>query len=387
MDKEEISYRLTWLCIDSIENLTPLQLFYDTKDFDEEIVLEILARVDYDAYVWDSIKTAYSFCHSDKVIDRIMGKILPPYYHKVEAIICSKRYLYEKEDDCDPLDEELPTKQQSQVYLQQSRGEIQSAFATLQDMIVRHFGHVDILNNDTVESLTRKLEQKESECKKLVELIEEYASIAEQLRDIISYNNKTIDKLNREIERQQKIIQKLKKNAGSREEAKLRAENERLRQEQEAWRERPEYKAEIAKYEKASKHNISVKQLKEGLYGIVNTYGNEEQLTNFILRLNQMLKNTAWDAEANGILNEALAMQAQKMISQKQAGHSDTAKALRDTAAVMTDIVNQPRVGTMIMEQNNHALSPDDAVMVADKERHLELPANNSRRGRKRRNN
>lgn len=87
---------------------------------------------------------------------------------------------------------------------------------------------------------------------------------------------------------------------------KLEEENEQLRKEQEAWRDRPEYKAEIAKYEKAAKQKLSVDQIKEGLKRIVVTYSNRDELCNFIYRVNQMLMGTAWDTVSPTIVEEML---------------------------------------------------------------------------------
>lgn len=87
---------------------------------------------------------------------------------------------------------------------------------------------------------------------------------------------------------------------------KLEQENETLRKEQEAWRDRPEYKAEIAKYEKAAKQKLSVDQIREGLKRIVVTYSNRDELCNFIYRVNQMLMGTAWDTASPTIVEEML---------------------------------------------------------------------------------
>lgn len=87
---------------------------------------------------------------------------------------------------------------------------------------------------------------------------------------------------------------------------KLEQENEQLRKEQEAWRDRPEYKAEIAKYEKAAKQKLSVEQIKEGLKRIIVTYSNRDELCNFIYRLNQILMGTAWDTVSATIVEEML---------------------------------------------------------------------------------
>lgn len=87
---------------------------------------------------------------------------------------------------------------------------------------------------------------------------------------------------------------------------KLEQENEQLRKEQEAWRDRPEYKAEIAKYEKAAKQKLSVDQIWDGLKRIVVTYSNRDELCNFIYRVNQMLMGTAWDTVSATIVEEML---------------------------------------------------------------------------------
>lgn len=85
---------------------------------------------------------------------------------------------------------------------------------------------------------------------------------------------------------------------------KLTRENEQMRTQQESWRESEEYKAEIAKYEKASKQKISVDQVKEGLKKILQRFTSVSELSNFIYRLNEVLRKTAWDTVSPDIIDD-----------------------------------------------------------------------------------
>lgn len=88
-------------------------------------------------------------------------------------------------------------------------------------------------------------------------------------------------------------------------EKQLKEENEKLRSQQDAWRERPEYKAEIAKLESKTKKQVSVEKIREGILAHLDGYGNISELDNFLLRINRMLRNTAWDAVADNVEHEA----------------------------------------------------------------------------------
>lgn len=85
---------------------------------------------------------------------------------------------------------------------------------------------------------------------------------------------------------------------------KLTRENEQMRTQQESWRESEEYKAEIAKYEKASKQKISIDQVKEGLKKILQRFTSVSELSNFIYHLNDMLRKTAWDTVSLDIIDD-----------------------------------------------------------------------------------
>lgn len=85
---------------------------------------------------------------------------------------------------------------------------------------------------------------------------------------------------------------------------KLTRENEQMRTQQQSWRESEEYKAEIAKYEKASKQTISVDQVKEGLKKILQRFTSVSELSNFIYRLNEVLRKTAWDTVSPDIIDD-----------------------------------------------------------------------------------
>ncbi|MBQ0056858.1 MAG: hypothetical protein KBT20_04290 [Bacteroidales bacterium] len=93
--------------------------------------------------------------------------------------------------------------------------------------------------------------------------------------------------------------------SGNLTEKQLKEENEKLRSQQEAWRERPEYKEEIAKLKNSAKRMISVDQIKEGILNQADEFNGIQDLTNFTLRVNKMLRNTAWDAMADDVEREA----------------------------------------------------------------------------------
>lgn len=93
--------------------------------------------------------------------------------------------------------------------------------------------------------------------------------------------------------------------SGNLTEKRLKEENERLRRQQDAWRERPEYKAEIAKITNKTKRMISVDQIKEGLLSQADEFNGIQDLTNFTLRVNKILRNTAWDAVAEEVERSA----------------------------------------------------------------------------------
>ena len=94
----------------------------------------------------------------------------------------------------------------------------------------------------------------------------------------------------------------------------LQKENEDLRAKQEAWRESDEYKAERSNWEKANKQRIDVKDLKERLLKHAKTFtsSNSNLLHSIVLNLNEILRATAWEQVAPGIVEEVMAVVAAK---------------------------------------------------------------------------
>ncbi len=94
----------------------------------------------------------------------------------------------------------------------------------------------------------------------------------------------------------------------------LQKENEELRAKQEAWRESDEYKAERSNWEKATKQRIDVKDLKERLLKHAKTFtsSNSNLLHSIVLNLNEILRATAWEQVAPGIMEEVMAVVSAK---------------------------------------------------------------------------
>ena len=94
----------------------------------------------------------------------------------------------------------------------------------------------------------------------------------------------------------------------------LQKENEELRAKQEAWRDSDEYKAERRKWEKANKQCIDMKDLKERLLKHAKTFtsSNSNLLHSIVLNLNEILRATAWEQVAPGIVEEVMAVVAAK---------------------------------------------------------------------------
>ena len=94
----------------------------------------------------------------------------------------------------------------------------------------------------------------------------------------------------------------------------LQRENEELRAKQEAWRESDEYKAERSNWEKANKQRIDVKDLKERLLKHAKTFtsNNSNLLHSIVLNLNEILRATAWEQVAPGIVEEVMAVVSAK---------------------------------------------------------------------------
>lgn len=133
---------------------------------------------------------------------------------------------------------------------------------------------------------------------------------------------------------------------GNQIEKQLKEENEKLREQQDAWRERPEYKAEIAKLESKTKKQVSVEKIREGILAHLDGYGNISELDNFLLRINRMLRNTAWDAVADNVEHEA-----KEVFKNNEISHSkQKTKELQDS---INEVVKQPKIGSLILEQNN----------------------------------
>lgn len=94
----------------------------------------------------------------------------------------------------------------------------------------------------------------------------------------------------------------------------LQKENEELRAKQEAWRESDEYKAERSNWEKTTKQSIDVKDLKKRLLNHAKTFtsSNSNLLHSIVLNLNEILRATAWEQVAPGIVEEVMAVVSAK---------------------------------------------------------------------------
>lgn len=134
----------------------------------------------------------------------------------------------------------------------------------------------------------------------------------------------------------------------------LKKENDRLRKEQAAWSVRPEYKAEKARRESKTKKMISVEQIRKGLLRQADEFKDISDLSNFTLRVNKMLRHTAWDEQAESIEEE---LKQKHKANQADQFNRNT----RDLQNSLNDIAAKPGIGQVIMEQNN-TLQQSDAV-------------------------
>lgn len=87
-------------------------------------------------------------------------------------------------------------------------------------------------------------------------------------------------------------------------EKNLMEENERLRQSQQKWRESEEYLEEKEKWEKRNKQSVKVEDIRKGALELPTLIDGREEVLNYVLRLNHILRGTAWDDMAENVFDE-----------------------------------------------------------------------------------
>lgn len=94
---------------------------------------------------------------------------------------------------------------------------------------------------------------------------------------------------------------------------------------------------------------VSLEDIERGVMAMGEDFESAAEYSTFILKVNDLLSETAWKERAVKVKRKAMTA----FNRQKKASHKETIEAMNKTAEAMTDIASTPRVGTLIMEQNN----------------------------------
>lgn len=329
---------------DRIERLSPQQIVELepkyiktlTCDFDERYVRLILSKVTNSSdqkKLLDAIKQGFDYFHIDFNGYYERDIELPPYFEEWDDALAFGEIITALEENALPpqvpvqqavsipqlLDEEGMLKHWMSMCMNQLSAAVNDATSRAQDITKEikrmRDGSITRLMK-RVEELEAKKNASDARCK---ELVKEVNRLQSWYDDWMHVRNKIAVELYSGFD----VLQ-----AGGIDDPSIMAdaietymdswqlqrENEELRAKQEAWRESEEYKAERRKWEKATQQRIDVKDLKERLLKYANTFpsNNSDLLRLIVLSLNEILRATAWEQVAPGIVEEVMAVVAAK---------------------------------------------------------------------------
>lgn len=338
-----------------------------TKNFEEPYVRILIQRgrgKDEQIRIVKAIRTAIE--DSWLIVDR---PYTSEYFHKtIDYLLNYERELLihgKLEENNDPIQQEIDydalqnSVEKDGTFEGKNNLDLLSQF----DKITAQYGkQVESLNHELTRHMKRLLTQSEEEKEQIKKEFKKYKGWHDQwqeLREYVyvniydEYDGTPIYEHPDDESFMTMVIE------GYERELMLEEENKKLRSQQNAWRESPEYKAEIAKLESKTKKQVSVEQIRNGILTNVDGYSKIDDLVNFLLRVNQMLRNTAWDAVADDVEHEA-----KEAFKNNDISHSkQKTKELQES---MQTIAKEPKIGSLILEQNNGPKSLDNPTNTSN---------------------
>lgn len=329
--------------IDRIERLSPQQIVeleskyikVLTCDFDERYSRLILSKVTNNGdqrTLLDAIKKGFDYSYLDYSGFNYTRDI-PSYFDDWDNALAFGETITAGEETALPsqvpvqqaasipqlLDEEGMLKNWMSICMNQLSATVNDATSRAQDITKEIKG----MRDGSITRLMKRVEELETENKakdaRCKELVEEVNRLQSWYDDWQHLRNKIAFELYTEadildaggIDDPSIMVDAIETYMDSRQ---LQKENEELRAKQEAWRESDEYKAERSNWEKATRQRIDVKELKERLLKHAKTFtsSNSNLLHSIVLNLNEILRATAWEQVAPGIVEEVMAVVSAK---------------------------------------------------------------------------
>ncbi len=326
---------------DRIERLSPQQIVELepkyiktlTCDFDERyarLILSKVTNIGNQRKLLDSIKKGFDYSYTD--FNGYYERDIPPYFEEWDNALAFGETITAGEENALPsqvpvqqaasipqlLDEEGMLKHWMSMCMNQLSAAVNDATSKAQDITKEIKG----MRDGSITRLLKRVEELEAEknasdaqCKELVvevNRLQSWYDDWQHLRDRIAaeYDSADISAAGG-LDDPSIMADAIETYLDS---WQLQRENEELRAKQEAWRESEEYKAERSNWEKATKQRIDVKDLKERLLKHAKTFtsSNSNLLHSIVLNLNEILRATAWEQVAPGIVEEVMAVVAAK---------------------------------------------------------------------------
>jgi hypothetical protein len=334
LDKKTID-RIERLSPQQIADLEPKYIKVLTCDFDERysrLILSKVTNIGNQRTLLDAIKKGFDYSYLDYSGFNYTRDI-PSYFDDWDNALAFGETITAGEETALPsqvpvqqaasipllLDEEGMLKNWMSMCMNQLSAAVNDATSRAQDITKEIKG----MRDGSITRLLKRLKELEAKknasdarCKELVEEVNRLQSWYDDwqhLRNKIAFELYTeADILDAGgIDDPSIMVDAIETYMDSRQ---LQKENEELRAKQEAWRESDEYKAERSNWEKATKQRIDVKDLKERLLKHAKTFtsSNSDLLHSFVLNLNEILRATAWEQVAPGIVEEVMAVVSAK---------------------------------------------------------------------------
>jgi hypothetical protein len=328
---------------DRIERLSPQQIVeLDPKyiktltcDFDERcsrLILSKVTNISNQKKLLDAIKQGFDYCYMDFNGYYERDIEIPSYFEEWDDALAFGETITAEEKKGLPsqvpvqqavsipqlLDEEGMLKHWMSMCMNQLSAAVNDATSRAQDITKE----IKSMRDGSITRLMKRVEELEAEknasdarCKELVEKVNRLQSWYDDWQHLCNkiaaeYDSADILEAGG-IDDPSIMADAIETYMDS---WQLQRENEELRAKQEAWRESDEYKAERSNWEKANKQRIDVKDLKERLLKHAKTFtsNNSNLLHSIVLNLNEILRATAWEQVAPGIVEEVMAVVSAK---------------------------------------------------------------------------
>ena len=336
LDKKTID-RIERLSPQQIVELKPQYIKALTCDFDERYSRLILSKgtnISHQQILLDVIRKGFDYIYTD--FNGYYERAIPPYFEEWDNALAFGETITAGEENTLPsqvpiqqaasipqlLEEEGMLKHWMSMCVNQLSAAVDDATSKAQDIT----NEIKSMRDGSITRLMKRVKELEAEknasdarCKELVKAVNQLQAWYDDwqhLRDKITaemyaeYDSADIAEAGG-IDDPSIMSEAIETYLDN---WQLQKENEELRTKQEAWRESEEYKAERSNWEKATQQRIDVKDLKERLLKHAKTFtsSNSNVLHSIVLNLNEILRATAWEQVAPGIMEEVMAVVSAK---------------------------------------------------------------------------